>query len=153
MLTQIKELDLRKRSIFRIYAVIIFDKKVYRTCSNHQNLMEEIANELRSKSAREKAGKLGKILDDWDKQDYDLITGKDADDAIEMTDMLFRQNKLFGFDIYVDENETYLVSHYASNLENNECLQTALAYAKKMGYTLGTFESMGSYSVKCYVTA
>ena len=134
-----KHVDLS--SFDRIYAVIIYDGTVYSTALNHQELLTEISKEIVSKKDREASGHLGDILRQWDEQEFDLDNEKDLEAAIGITDLLFRENRLSGFDVFERGGESYLVSHYMSALEDKECLKAASVYARENGYTLAAFET------------
>lgn len=86
----------------------------------------------------------------WRDRNIDLSEDDDLEleKAIEITDALFRENRLFGFDVYCDSTNNYLVSHYPQNLE--KCYEQMKEYAEANNMILATFNKEDHLGCKCY---
>lgn len=105
----------------RTEAIILLDGNIYTSSINHQCCLEDaVADVFKSKG-------------------WNIEEEKGLGNAIRYTDNAFRNNEMFGFDVWEDGENKYLLSHYEQNLENEECYKKMKQYALEKGMILGTF--------------
>ena len=71
--------------------------------------------------------------------DYNLSDDSDLMDAIKLTDILFREGKFHGFDVFEGKSTKVLASHYPRAYENENVLRSAIKYAKDNSLILTAF--------------
>lgn len=113
--------------------IVTEDGFIYENDVNHQTCMLEMCATYWSDR--------GINIDDMDKE-------SEMAKAIEITDTMFRENKLFGFDVYSDLENNYLVSHYPQNLE--KCYEQVEKYAKEHDMILATFDERDRLGHNCF---
>lgn len=91
------------------------------------------------------------VMNFMENYDWDFNENEDCDKAEKETDKLFREGKVVGLDLFVDENEvSYLVCHYPNAFENDETAKQILDYSKEKGYILGCFTDTDKLGNTCY---
>lgn len=108
----------------RIQAIIVAYGKLYISDCDHQEALEMLCSDIGKSTGF-----------DWSDPDkYDEVQAE----AIALTDRLFSENKIQGFDVFEgDDNICYLTSHYPENI--NAASDIIRPFAEKHGYVLGTF--------------
>lgn len=112
--------------------IVTEDGFIYTSPINHQVCMMEMCENY------------------WKDRNIDMSEDEESElaKAIEITDTLFRENKLFGFDVYCDLENTYLVSHYPQNLE--KCYEQMKEYAEANEMILATFDKRDKLGHNCF---
>jgi hypothetical protein len=73
-------------------------------------------------------------------KDYDLGDDSDLAEAIKLTDYLFREGFIHGFDVFTDyENRKIFASHYMRAFDEPKVRAAAEKYAEENGCILTTF--------------
>lgn len=112
----------------RTNAIILFNGKIYASDINHQCCIEDaVANVFSTRG-------------------WDMSNWSDMDKAVAYTDSAFRNNEMFGFDVYESIDEGYLVAHYPQNLEVEECFKIMNEFARKNNWILATFTKRDALS-------
>lgn len=110
----------------RIQAIIVANGKLYISDCDHQEALEMLCSDIGKSTG----------LDWSDPDKYDEVQKQ----AIEITDRLFSENKIQGFDIFEgDDNICYLTAHYPENLDT--AYDVIKPFAEKHGYVIGSFVS------------
>lgn len=123
-----KELTESYGELDREKALIIMNNILYESDDNHQHCLENI------------------IQDVFINQGLNIENDEDLDKAIFYTDSKFANGELYGFDVFKDKIEGYIIAHYKNNLEG--CFTIIKNYAEFLGYSLGTFINDKIFLVK-----
>jgi len=122
----------------RIEAMIVTaDGFIYENGINHQYCMLELCATYWSDRNID-------LSESNEEVDYEKELAK----AIEMTDTMFRENRLYGFDVYSDGENDYLASHYPQNLD--KCYEQMKEYADDHDMILATFDTRDKLGHKCF---
>ena len=88
--------------------------------------------------------------DFWSKKGLDLENDKDFGKACGHTDLLFREGKLYGFDLMEgNDGKTYLISHYRNITQNADAMKCVLQYVKEHGVIFGYYTDNEKLGDKC----
>lgn len=112
----------------RTEAILIYKGKVYED-TNHQYAF---------KQAIEDEG----LVYQWDIENDITHENKAANETYELS----KNQEIYTFSVFQDENSDYLIAHFENHL--NDCLFLLEEYLKK-GYKLGSFKDMEND--ECYV--
>jgi hypothetical protein len=121
----------------RIEAVVYYNGRFY-TSGTHQDAMLKICDEFWQKAGILNNAVVKKVVENCD-------SFSDYSKCIDYTDMLFRENKMFGFDLFGDENgNLILTAHYPQNLCNEKVYRAVHDYMEPRG-----IETLASFTGDC----
>ncbi len=114
-------------------AIVLIDGKFY-SDDNHQYAMLQYAKDY------------------WTSRNYNLEDSVDMGEAINHTDALFREGKIYGLDLFCDgKGNRYILSHYPNLFNDKQNLALVKNLARERGYRIGTFTCETKLGDKCYL--